>query len=127
MNSYKVCITTKSALASLLFKGLVTKHRTVKWSIEEQRVELDALTLSVKEAQDKNRTLEAELHAAVRKTDEQKEEIAELYFLQDNLEQYTRKQSLELCGIPDSAYTSTEEAVLQLAEKLDVPMVSQRI
>ena len=95
--------------------------------IEEQRVELDALTLSVKEAQDKNRTLEAELHAAVRKTDEQQEEIAELYFLQDNLEQYTRKQSLELCGIPDSAYTSTEEAVLQLAEKPDVPMVSEDI
>ena len=95
--------------------------------IEEQRVELDALTLSVKEAQDKNRILEAELHAAVRKTDEQQEEIGELYFLQDNLEQYTRKQSLELCGIPDSAYTSTEEAVLQLAEKLDFPMVSEDI
>ena len=56
--------------------------------IEEQRVELDALKLSIKEAQDKNRTLEAELHAAVRKTDEQQEEIAEHYFLQENLEQY---------------------------------------
>ena len=33
MKSCKVCITTKSTLASLLFKGLATKHRTVKWSI----------------------------------------------------------------------------------------------
>ena len=33
MNSCKVCITTKSTLASLLFKGLATKNRTVKWSI----------------------------------------------------------------------------------------------
>ena len=33
MKSSKVCITTKSTLASLLFKGLATKHTTVKWSI----------------------------------------------------------------------------------------------
>ena len=50
------------------------------------------------------------------------EEIAELYLLQDNFDQYTRKQALEICGIPDSAYSSTEEAVLKLAETLDVPL-----
>ena len=33
MKSSKVCITTKSTLASLLFKGLATKHTTVNWSI----------------------------------------------------------------------------------------------
>ena len=33
MKSSKVCITTKSPLASLLFKGLVTKHTTVKWNM----------------------------------------------------------------------------------------------
>ena len=115
---------SNAARESNKFENEIAALRNVT---EEQRVELDALTLSVKEVQDKNRTLEAELHTAVRKSDEQQEEISELYFLQDNLEQYTRKQSLELCGIPDSAYTSTEEAVLQLAEKLDVPMVSEDI
>ena len=34
MKSSKVCITTKSTLASLLFKGLVTKYTTVKCAIE---------------------------------------------------------------------------------------------
>ena len=34
MKSSKVCITTKSTLASLLFKGLATKHATVKWTIQ---------------------------------------------------------------------------------------------
>ena len=29
----EVCITTRSTPASLLFEGLVTEHRTVKWSI----------------------------------------------------------------------------------------------
>ena len=30
--SNEVCIKARSTLASLLFKGLVTEHRTVKWS-----------------------------------------------------------------------------------------------
>ena len=90
-------------------------------TIQEQRVELDSLKSSIKKVEKENIALETELSAARKKMDEQEEEIAELYVLQDNLEQYTRKQSLEICGIPDSAYSSTEEAVLQLAETLDVP------
>ena len=31
--SSEVCIKTRSNKAALLFKGLVTEHRTVKWSI----------------------------------------------------------------------------------------------
>ena len=34
MKSSKVCITKKSTLASPLFKGLATKHTTVKWIIK---------------------------------------------------------------------------------------------
>ena len=41
----------------------------------------------------------------------QQEEMGELYDLQDRLEQYTRKNSLEFHGIPESAYNSTEEAI----------------
>ena len=33
MKNSKVCIITRSPLASFLFKGLVTKHTTVKWTI----------------------------------------------------------------------------------------------
>ena len=73
-------------------------------------------------AEKENKTLEIELRVARKKIDEQEEEIAELYLLQDKLDQYTRKQSLEICGIPDSAYSSAEEAVLKLAETLDVPL-----
>ena len=66
--------------------------------------------------------------AAARKTiDEQSEEIAELYDLQDQLEQYTRKNSLEIHGVPESAYSSTEEVVLKLAEALKVPVQSQDV
>ena len=34
LKSSKVCIITRSALASLLFKGLANKHTTVKWTIK---------------------------------------------------------------------------------------------
>ena len=54
-------------------------------------------------------------------------EIEELYDLQDALEQYTRKQSLEIHGIPESAYTSTEDTVLKVAQAPDVPITADDI
>ena len=95
--------------------------------IQEQKTEIDSLKTSIKKTENKNITLEAELFAARNKLDERKEEIAELYNLQDNLEQYTRKQSLEICGIPAGADASTEEAVLKIAIALDVPLSADDI
>lgn len=95
--------------------------------IQEQKIELDSLKTSLKKTENKNIALENELFAARNKIDEQEEEIAELYQLQDNLEQYTRKQSLEICGIPAGAYASTEEAVLKIASALDVTMTAEDI
>jgi len=71
-------------------------------------------------AENENSALETELSDARKKIDGKEEEIVEVYLLQDNLEQYTRKQSLR--SIPDSAYSSTEEAVLKLAKSLNVPL-----
>lgn len=50
---------------------------------------------------------------------EQQEEIYELYELQDPLEQYTRKNSLEIHGVRDSAYSTTEA--------LEVPITRQDV
>jgi len=65
---------------------------------------------------------EKQLNDAKKRINEQQEEIAELYDLQDHLEQYTRKYSLEFHGIPESAYNSTEEAILKVAETLEAPV-----
>ena len=35
LKSNKVCIIARSTLALLLFKGLATKHTTIKWTILE--------------------------------------------------------------------------------------------
>ena len=47
--------------------------------------------------------------------------------MQDHLEQYTRKNSLEFHGVPESAYTSTEEAVIKVANAAEVPVVAEDI
>ena len=50
-----------------------------------------------------------------------------MYDLQDDLEQYTRKNLLEIHGIPESACVSTEEVVLKLAEAIDVTICQDDI
>ena len=86
--------------------------------IQEQKIELDGLKTLIKKTEKKNNALEKELFAARNKIEEQEEKIAELYQLQDNLEQYTRKQSLEICGIPAGH-------MLQLKTRyLKLPMLS---
>ena len=52
--------------------------------------------------------------------------LYELYELQDRLEQYTRENSLEIHGVPESAYSTTEEVVSKLAEAL-VPITPQDV
>ena len=87
-----------------------------KNTIEAQKREMAAMKSSL------DQTLEDELHAERKKAEEQEQEIAELYDLQDNLEQYTKKNSLENHGIPEQAYNLTEEAILKLSEALEVPI-----
>ena len=65
--------------------------------------------------------------AAARKTIEECKEIAKLYSLQDQLGRCTGKNSLEINGVPETAYKSTEEVVLKLAEVLKVPVQSQGV
>ena len=54
-------------------------------------------------------------------------EIYELYELQDRLEQYRRKNSLKIYGVPESAYSMTEEVVLKLAEAVEVLITPQDV
>jgi len=70
--------------------------------------------------------MEKELSAARKQPDEEEEELQELYDLQDNLEQYSKKNSLEF-RVPKSAFSSTEEAVIKIANAVDVPVVTEDI
>ena len=77
------------------------------------------------EAMTQSADAERDLTVTRKIVDEQQEEIAELYGLQDHLEQYRRKHSLEIHRNPEEAYETTEEVVLKLANALDVPVNPQ--
>ena len=61
------------------------------------------------------------------KLNEQTERIDSLIESLDNLEQYSRKNSLEIHGISENIYTSTEEVVFKVAEAVNVPVAAEDI
>ena len=65
-------------------------------------------------------TLKTELQQAKDELQKQVEETDNLYTALDDLEKYTRKNSLKIHGIPEDCYSTTEEVVLKLATSLNV-------
>ena len=96
-------------------------------TVREQKLEIVQLKTSLTKITKQCVDAEYELAAAKKRVNEQQDEIYELYELQDRLEQYTRKNSLEIHGVPESAYSTTEEVVLKLAEALEVPITPQDV
>ncbi len=96
--------------------------KELKSTVNKQQTEIVDLKKQLTKSKTQFAVSEKELDDAKKRINEQEEEIAELYDLQDRLEQYTRKNSLEFHGIPESAYNSTEEAILKIAETLEVPV-----
>ena len=117
------------SISSILRENKETRKELaeLKKTVRDQNTEVTSLKTTLVSIQRQCADKEKELAAAKNHIDEQKEEITELYELQDQLEQYTRKNSLEIHGISESAYNSTEEVVLKLAEALEVPVLPQEI
>ena len=101
-------------------KTIRSEMTDLKRTIQHQTDDITALKSSLEHITKQYNKVERELVAARKKIQEQEEEIGELYDLQDKLEQYTRKNSIEIHGVPECAYTETEDVVLKLAEALDV-------
>ena len=92
-----------------------------------QKMELASAKSDLKKVKKENMRLQRELEDVRKKAARQEEEIEELYHLQDELEQYTRKNSLEIHGIPESAYDWMEDVVMKVAEALDVEIKPEDI
>ena len=75
----------------------------------------------------KNEELKRSLNSLKVKFGTQEREINELYGQQDDLEQYTRKHSLKIHGIPENLYTSTDDVVIKLGKRLGVPIAKEEI
>ena len=68
-----------------------------------------------------------QLKATKEKLRNQTEDIVQLWDNFDNLEQYTRKNSIEIQGIPEDAYSSTEDVVIKVAEALNITVEPEDI
>ena len=106
---------------------LTNEVAELRSAFHQQKTELSAVKTTLSKMIKQQDDLETELVAARKRISEQEDEIAELYDLQDDLEQYTRKNSLEIHGVPESAYTSTEEVVLKLAGAINVDVKPEDI
>lgn len=104
-----------------------TEIATLKNVIASQKREMDAMKTMLEKSLGQNKNLEKELVESRQKINDQEEEISELYDLQDKVEQYTRKNSLEIHGIPERVYNSTEEVILKLGEVLEVAVTPEDI
>ena len=45
----------------------------------------------------------------------------------DDLEQYSRKNSLEILGVPNDTYTSTDEVVIRIGQAINVEIKPEDI
>lgn len=90
-----------------------TELKKVKDSLEKAIVTNTALQKKLDKANN-------ELRKNAEKLTDQKYETDRLEDALDNLEQYTRKNSLEIHGIPDNLYSNPEEVIHKVAEAINV-------
>lgn len=108
-------------------RKLASEVADLKSSFGFQEQQLNSLKVSLSIVMKANDAMKVELQALRKKVNDQKSEMDELYESHDDLEQYTRKNSLEIHGVPENLYTSTEDVVIKLGEVLNVPIQSEDI
>lgn len=112
---------TTTALLKTTFQ-LTTDVAELKNNVERNRQEVSKLK---EELITQNRyvaSLEIKLNKTSSYVKEHSEELEELQISVDNLEQYSRKNSLEFCGFPEGIDMSTEQIVCKIAEAVGVPI-----
>ena len=98
----------------------IKQIKQLKSSLHSKEREVSVLKTSLEKVSKANESLKTKLQQTKGKLQKQVEEADNLYTALDDLEQYTRKNSLKIHGIPDDCYSSTEEVVLKLAAVLNV-------
>ena len=98
----------------------------LKSSFKTQETKLKNTQEVSKGALESNKQLKTELQATKVQLKKQEEHINELYDSIDALEQYSRKNSIEIVGIPEDV-CENEEAVLKIAQLLNVDVKAEDI
>ena len=97
-----------------------SEYRKMSDELKELRVSFDSQGRQISQLKQSL----AKANKANEELQDQESQISEILYQNDEIEQYTRKNSIEIHGIPEELhlYTSTNEVVIKLAQKLNVPM-----
>ena len=111
-------------LAAILRENQELKQEILelKSALKVIQRETEKLKTQLTKAEKANDTLRDELNHIRMKLKDQIEEMNKLDEKHDDLEQYsvTRKNSLEILGVTEGAYTSTDEVVIRIGEAINV-------
>lgn len=105
----EMLVDIQTIISNILLENMSVRNELVELTttVGEQKLEIAYLKNSQTKITKQCADAEYELAAARKRVNEQQDEIYELYELQDRMEQYTRKNSLEIHGVPESAYSTT--------------------
>ena len=101
--------------------------KDLKASFDSQGRQVSQLKQSLAKANKANEELQDQLQKQNKKIQDQESQISEILYQNDEIEQYTRKNSIEIHGIPEEVYTSTNEVVIKLVQKLNVQISTEDI
>ena len=93
----------------------------LKTTLKDEMLKWKKLDSTLEHTSKENAELKREHQFTKQKLQTVTEEKDRIDFDLEEVEQYTRKNSLEIHGIPQEAYTTTEDVVLKMGEVLDVP------
>ena len=99
----------------------------LKSALNANQRETEKLKTQLTKAEKANDTLTNELNHTKMKLKDQIEETNNLDEKYDHLEQYSRRNSLEILGVPEGAYTSTDEAIIRIGGAINVHIKSEDI
>ena len=129
MDIKEMLVDIQITVATILRENQELKQEILelKSALNANQREMEKLKMQLSKAEKTNDTLRNELSHTRRKLNDQIEETNRLDDKYDDLEQYSRKNSLEILGVPEGAYTSTDEVVIRIGEAINVEIKPEDI
>ena len=125
----EMLVDIQTTVATILRENQELKQEILelKSALNANQRETEKLKTKLTKAEKANDTLRNELNHTRMKLKDQIEETNNLDEKYDDLEQYSRKNSLEILGVPEGAYTSTDEVVIRIGEAINVDIKPEDI
>ena len=125
----EMLVDIQATVAAILKENQELKQEILqlKSALNANQREMEKLKTQLTKTERANDTLRDELKHTRIKLKDQIEETNKLVENYDDLEQYSRKNSLEIWGVPEGAYTSTDEVVIRIGKAINVDIKPEDI